>query len=106
MRRLKTIAGVEDELFDRVWYNRRMVEREKVESGLMPIVEKHTELFTPENSIQKDVWEIVIAAVKKVERKYGIENLGPYDDFEWGMINGKFSAIRWVLGEEWDFLDT
>jgi hypothetical protein len=26
--------------------------------------------------------------------------------FEWGMINGKLSALRWVLGSECDFLDT
>jgi hypothetical protein len=36
----------------------------------------------------------------------GAENLGPYTDFEWGMINGKLSALRWVTGSEWDFLDT
>jgi hypothetical protein len=28
------------------------------------------------------------------------------DDFEWAMWNGKLAALRWVLGEEWDFLDT
>jgi len=26
--------------------------------------------------------------------------------FEWGMINGKLSALRWVMGDEWDMLDT
>ena len=30
----------------------------------------------------------------------------PQTDFEWGMVNGKLSAIRWMLGDEWDMLDT
>ena len=42
----------------------------------------------------------------RVIAEYGIEKLGPYTDFEWGMLNGKMSALRWVLGDEWDFLDT
>lgn len=33
-------------------------------------------------------------------------NLGPWNDFDWGMLNGKFSALRWVLGDKWDMLDT
>lgn len=29
-----------------------------------------------------------------------------YTHFEWGMINGKLSALRWMLGEDWDELYT
>ncbi|MEH5891632.1 hypothetical protein PO663_24080, partial [Enterobacter roggenkampii] len=49
-------------------------------------------------------WERAKLAAEKVEEKY--EDTGPWDDFEWGMINGKLSALRWVLGDEWDMLDT
>jgi len=47
----------------------------------------------------------MIAAMKRAEKEYP-EELGPWDDFEWGMLNGKLSAIRWMLGDEWDMLDT
>jgi hypothetical protein len=46
-----------------------------------------------------------LESAKKVEDIYGKDNLS-FDDFEWGMINGKLSALRWVIGEEWDNLDT
>lgn len=42
----------------------------------------------------------------RIEATYSSDELGPYSDFEWGMLNGKLSALRWVLGAEWDFLDT
>jgi hypothetical protein len=56
--------------------------------------------------IQNDIWQGALRAATAVEKRLGIENLGPWDDFERGMINGKLSAIRWVLGDEWDMLDT
>ena len=50
---------------------------------------------------------IAEAGRARVEAKYtGAGMLGPYTDFELGMLNGKLSALRWVLGSEWDFLDT
>jgi len=57
-------------------------------------------------TIQRNVLKMAIKAAKRVEQRYGKKNLGPWDDFEWGMINGKLSALRWALGYEWDFLDT
>jgi hypothetical protein len=49
------------------------------------------------------------AAARRVEAKYGGKAaMRKYykDDFEWGMMNGKLSALRWVLGDDWDMLDT
>jgi hypothetical protein len=37
------------------------------------------------------VWEGALAAAKRIEEEVGLENLGPWSDFEWGMINGKLS---------------
>jgi len=54
--------------------------------------------------IHEGIWAGALASAKKVEEKY--EDTGPWDDFEWGMLNGKLSALRWVLGDEWDNLDT
>ena len=56
--------------------------------------------------LPEDIFKGMMANRKKVEARYGKENLGLYTDFEWGMINGKLSALRWVMGDEWDFLDT
>jgi hypothetical protein len=48
-----------------------------------------------------------IKSAKKTEQKYGRKNLGPCSDFDWGMMNGKLSALRWVLGGDWETtLDT
>ncbi|MFS8976856.1 hypothetical protein PO002_20495 [Cupriavidus necator] len=53
-----------------------------------------------------DIWVAAQQAATKAEQKLGEDNCGPWDDFEWGMINGKLSALRWVLGDHWDQLDT
>ena len=81
-----------DELFDKVWYNRHKILRMKVEEG--------------ESLVNEEIWKGALKAAAKVEKKYGKKALGPWDDFDWGMINGKLSALRWVLGDEWDMLDT
>lgn len=80
------------ELLDKVWYNRHQNLKYRVENF--------------DEEINKEIWEGALRAAKKVESEYGIENLGPWDDFEWGMINGKLSALRWFFGDEWDMLDT
>lgn len=83
-----------DEIWDKIWYNRHLNFRYSVEMK--------------GEKVDPSVWKIALEAGERVRQKYrGREDeLGPWSDFEWGMLNGKLSALRWVLGEEWDFLDT
>ena len=81
--------------------------RSKIESGTHKLVEKvdYSKGYQP-NLTQLDVWRGALKAAAKVEKKYRSDKLGPWTKFEWGMLNGKLSALRWVIGEEWDMLDT
>jgi hypothetical protein len=107
-RGLTEILEAEDLLFNQVWYNRHWNMRIGVEEGKIKVVDKETYPRRPgaQETIQRNVLKVALEAARKVERRYGKKNLGPWDDFEWGMINGKLSALRWVLGDDWDMLDT
>lgn len=87
-RLLSEILDAENELFDKIWYNRHL-----------------NSLFTQNGNFDLSKSHPGYSAALKIEKKYGRENLR-WDDFEWGMLNGKLSALRWVLGDDWDFLDT
>lgn len=107
-RRLTEILDAIDELVTKVWYDRHQVRRQKIECGEIKIVEKETFPVKDHRHrpIQRDIWEGALKSAAKVEKRFGLENLGPWTKFEWGMLNGKLSALRWVLGDEWDMLDT
>lgn len=93
-RRLDEIAAAEREMFDRIWYHRSLQhEYRLLDDGDADEVER--------------LRSIAGTGRKRVEETYTEpEQLGPYTDFELGMLHGKLSALRWVLGSEWDFLDT
>lgn len=91
IRNVKDILTAEEEFSDKVWYDRHQL----LKNG------GHLSKDTPPGILKGAFY-----AAKKVEKKYEKKGLGPHNDFEWGMINGKLSALRWVLGEDWDMLDT
>ena len=106
-RELSEILNASEEFFDKVWYGRHRLLAHAVESGKTRVVENDcpTDKCGPK-LISRDIWEKAQEAAKRLEKKYGVDNLGQWDDFEWGMLNGKLSALRWVLGDQWDMLDT
>lgn len=108
IRSVSDITDATDELITKIWYDRHQVSRHKIASGKEKIVDKLPDVpwTKRKNLIQRDIWEGALRAAAKVERRFGRDNLGPWSKFEWGMMNGKVSALRWVLGDDWDMLDT
>jgi hypothetical protein len=96
MRSIEEIGVALAEIEDKVWYDRHMMLAERARSSQL--------------DSQLDLWgsqiDMAELSAQKMREKYGVENLGPYSDFEWGMLCGKLSALRWLEGSEWDDLSS
>lgn len=92
-RTLAEIVEAEQEFFDRVWFERSARYTDDWEAGYRG----------PRDTVAS--YMVSIAAQERVLlRRPDLRHAE--DNFERGMWNGKLSTLRWVLGSEWDFLDT
>ena len=63
----------------------------EIEDGDVELVDEYRPKDA-QHAVVRSVWEGALASARRVEEKLPGE-LGPWDDFEWGMLNGKWSAL-------------
>ena len=106
MRTKKEILEAEDKYFHAVWLERH--EREKLQEEL-------EEYYLSDNAEKRKIAIDAFTLAEKVHNKYKDDfefnlyslNYDPEEKAYWtGFINGKLSALRWVMGGDWDQLDT
>ena len=90
-RRISEILEAEAALVDHLWYGRKPLDEDMSTQGWPP-----------------ETIESVLKAKRQMEQQYGQNVLekNVVDDWHWGYLSGRVSALRWVLGWEWGMLDS
>ena len=92
MRSEEEIGEYMTEACDRVWLVRKQ--------------DLFCNLLMGEETVYADILEKCSQAIDEVCEKYNIDFQEPVSDWDYGYWSGILAALRWVMGEEKDMLDT
>lgn len=89
------IDAVRKECWEKVWWGRNVARLQQEALSRGSLIDSETMAILQQNP-----------SLMRIANKYGQENLC-WSDYEWGLLCGRLSALRWVSGAEWqDSLDT
>lgn len=91
LRRVSDILELEDEVAQRLWYGRKPQDDD---------VDNY--------DWSDDLKKSMLAAKRLVESQFGLEKLEQdvSSQWSWGYLSGHVSALRWVLGDDLNMLDS
>jgi hypothetical protein len=117
----RSVAAIEDavkDVEDKAWYytyvrftkdNKKEDSkiRKQAQRAAAKIEKRYDQKIQREiTKIEKRVGKSPLRKMPAKLKRFLIPSLLPKDELDWGMTLGKLSALRWVLGYEWDVLDT
>jgi hypothetical protein len=82
-----SIIAIHKECWDRVWYVRHKVSMQEVAEG--------------KKTLDPEILKRALKGAHRIEQTYGVDTLY-LDDWEYGCVSGKLSALTWVLGTDWE----
>jgi len=108
-RSYEEIVEALTEIYHVTWYIRHLKDRQLVEQGELLVVDGHA---SSDYEISREDWDCHLQNALEIKSEYGLEDFNPqcdYDlenEFRLGMLLGKLSILRWVMGAEMDTLQT
>lgn len=90
-RSIKVIRLAEQKFTDLIWFRKHYILQKMRQAGLV--------------QVEPEIWEDSEKTAAMIACKYPTGELYPPNEFEWGIMNGKLSALRWMLGANWDMLE-
>jgi hypothetical protein len=90
-RSLADVLDAEKQLGERLWYIRKLA---------------YLDDPAPDSRASPEGIVGMLRGMHEIEQTHDPATLTVANDYELGLLKGKLSAIRWVLGEEWEMLDT
>jgi hypothetical protein len=91
LRNIDEIEAAQGEFIEKVYYDRFRKYLQQVMEGKRTLI--------------PFIFEARLRNAKEIESKYGLKRLRSYNEFDLGMIYGKLSALRWIQGYKWDYLE-
>lgn len=107
VRSVAELTKAREDYLKSAWLERHCEARELVKQGRLRITaDADSDEDADNGELPVARWQEAIRIGDRLREQLPPEVIGQPTSFEWGIVCGKLSALRWVLGDDWDNLTT